>query len=249
MAAAREFTREAWAAAHPVLVAALSWAISERPLSFTASWPISAKSISEIGGRLIEDWLISSLPDALTAASNACSPHCSNFRAIAVAGRAIGDTAIQFSYAARDYTVHIDVKAANLSARDETHRFYLANSIAKKRPGESHPNLISLPRAELWYRDPQNALADLAILYCGYRAIVVDGTVTFDLSRSLNQSSLFLLRDISPSNVTVGALGRGQLQLTRTSSIRFAERTKAEFCAFLQSINKTNVVKKSRTYA
>lgn len=249
MEPSQDFSRDLWDQVRPAIFDAIEWALRARPLVFSANWTLSSKAVSEIGGRLIEDWLIANLGDGLTAVRDLGSLQCDAVRVVPVAGRSIGDIAVCIELHRQSYTLFIDVKAANTTARDETLRFYQANGILKKRPGEAHPNLISIPRAEQWYANPGNVRSDLAIFHCFYRPVFENNSVTFDFMDTLGKgSSLFLLRDISANNVTNGSLGRGQLQLTKVSKLQFTQRTREEFCVFLRELVAAKAEKRRRNY-
>lgn len=245
-----EFDRDVWKCIHSDALAAFHWALRHCPLSFVPSWNISSKAVSEIGGRLIEDWLIANLEHGLRTIEQFGGSQCNAIRVIQVAGRSIGDIALEFSIRGCSYTLLVDVKANNTIARDETFRFYQAHGISKPRPGESHPNLISIPRAEQWFNNPSNITSDIAIFYCHYRPVHEGEQVRFDFTKTLSRDSdsLFLLRDISATNLTTGTLGKGQLQLTRLSEVGLKQRTRREFLQFLSDVVAAKSSKKQIVY-
>ncbi len=246
-----ELDRNVWKCIHSDALEAIRWTLCNCPLSFNLSWRVTSKAVSEIGGRLIEDWLIANVESGLRAIEQDGRQQCDSIRVIQVAGRAIGDIELKFSLQGYSYTLLVRVMANNAIARDETFRFYKTHGIPKGRPGESHPNLIAINRAVQFFSSATNISSDIAIFYCRYSPLQ-DGTqVRFDFSETLGRNSelLFLLRDISESNLTpVGNLGKGQLQLKRLSEIGLKQRTRNEFLFALSELISAKTSKKQRLY-
>jgi hypothetical protein len=110
-----EFDRDVWKLIHFDALEAFRWVLRYCPLNFIPSWTISSKAVSEIGGRFIEDWLIANLEHGLRATEQFGGSHCNAIRVIQVAGRSIGDIALEFSIQGCSYTLFVDVKANNTS--------------------------------------------------------------------------------------------------------------------------------------
>jgi hypothetical protein len=242
-----EFDRNVWKCIQSDALAAFHWVLRHSPLSFNPSWNISSKAVSEIGGRLIEDWLSANFEQSLRTIEQLGGSQCNAMRNIPVAGRSIGDIELKFVIERCSYTLYIRIMSNNTIARDETYRFYQKHGIKKPRPGKSHPNLIAFERAVDFFNTASNISSDIAIFYCRYSPIQEGTQVRFDFTKTLrcDSDSLFLLRDISEKNLSpVGNLGKGQLQMKGLSEIGLKPRTRKEFLQVLSELVAAKASKK-----
>ena len=252
-----EFDRAIWAGAHADVSRALEHLTAGTSLIVTFNWPIFSKTISEIGGRLLEDWLLCHLQKAFEGAAAQSGLCHSKYQVSPVAAREIGDVQITFEAKDERYRLFLSIKTSNLKARDETLAFYKLHGIAKKKPGESHPNLIAIERALAWYSNEQHVDAEIALLHVKYTVLLSADMKTAryviqdDFMQPVSASRphpLMLVRDISEENLSTGALGKGQLQLHRLANLKTTERTKAEFVKFVREFQQAKQTKKVRLY-
>lgn len=206
--------------------AALNDAITRQPLILSSNHPVGHKTVSEVGGRFIEDYLTSILESVFK-----CDKR---YRFLSTTSRSLGD----FVVAEREPNSHrfyFDVKAQHLSIRERTYEFYKEKKIDAKKPGESHPNLISYEKAKGFFSDSSRAKEDIAFVMIHYDPEIEGGKVNFNL-KPLEQHSIFLLRDISDDNLSFGSLGKGQVQLKRVSNIKIQSRSKEKFVEFISKL-------------
>jgi hypothetical protein len=245
------FDRSVWAVAHADLSHALDQAVGI-PVVVEFGWPIFSKTISEIGGRLLEDWLLRRLQDAIDLRMSSGDLLGSRYRVSPVAAREIADIQVEFEIDGKAYHLFLSVKAANLNARDETFAFYKQYGILKKRPGQSHPNLISVEKALSWWSNDELADREIALLYLRYIVEFDEAgrSATFKIQNNFSSQeevSLLLIRDISAHNVSpIGSLGKGQIQLHRLTRLETTERTREEFVTFIENLRATAADKRPR---
>lgn len=208
------------------IITELNAALTGSPLILKCNHAIGHKTVSEIGGRIIEDFLTSSLETAFNKDSQYIYQSTSS--------RSLGDFAIE-EKKSNPHRFFFDVKAQHLSIREKTLEFYREKSIDAKKPGESHPNLISFEKAKDFFSDSSRAREDIAFVMIHYDPTILRGDVNFKL-RHLTDESIFLLRDIDEQNLSFGNLGRGQIQLKRINDILVQNRSKVEFIDFINQL-------------
>jgi len=129
----------------------------------------------------------------------------------------------------------VDVRCQHISIRNRTFEFYQKHGIKKKRPGESHPNLISAQKVREFYSDEELKNKDIVFMLIKYNPEIDGGTVNFNI-KPIVSSQIMLLRDISTNNLTFGRLGRGQIQLSRIDAIEETIRTKNKFLELVDEL-------------
>ena len=218
--------RQAFLEVQTCITTALNGAIARQPLNLSSNHPIGHKTVSEVGGRFIEDYLTSILESVFKSDKR--------YGFLSTTSRSLGD----FVVAEREPNSHrfyFDVKAQHLSIRERTYEFYKEKKIDAKKPGEGHPNLISYEKAKDFFSDSSRTREDIAFVMIHYDPEIVGGKVNFNL-KPLAQHSIFLLRDIGDDNLSFGNLGKGQVQLKRVSKIGVKRRGKKEFVDFISAL-------------
>ena len=201
-----------------LLIVNLNEFLKKQPLIISCSHALSHKTISEIGGRILEEYISKAIKEFLSNNSDYAVNHLSS--------RSLGDFSIQKNKGGT--TIYFDIKSQHLSIRDKTHEYYVDNNIKQKKPGESHPNLISFQKAKDFYGSADRRDDDIAMIFVKYDPEIAGSTINFKVM-GFNDSSIFLLRDISVSNLSYGNLGKGQIQLSRINNIKIEKRNKSEF--------------------
>ena len=214
--------RGVWEETKGGIIKAVNDVIDNQPLILNSSVELSHKTISEIGGRIIEEYITKFVKH---------SKFASFFEVQLLASRGVGD----FKVLSKDKEFFVDVKCQHVSIRDRTFEFYQKHGIEKNRPGESHPNLISAQKATEFYSDENLKNKDIAFLLIKYDPEIDNRTVHFNL-KTISSNQVMLLRDISGKNLTFGSLGRGQIQLSRINAIEETPRTKIEFLDFIEAL-------------
>ena len=205
---------------------ALNQAIKTTPLELSASFELGHKTVSEIGGRFIEEYVTQILKEHFAGNER--------FNFEYLSSRSLGDYKIE----SRDnsfYVLYVDIKAQHLTIREETEKYYKQNNIRQKKPGESHPNLISFEKAKEFFSDSARTAEDIAIFNIKYAPEIIGGKVNFKIQEAASDN-LFLLRTLSESNLSYGALGKGQIQLSRLNTLLFEDRSKTQFLDLVQKI-------------
>lgn len=215
--------RQAFTEIQDCITSELNKAIMRNPLNLSSNHPIGHKTVSEVGGRFIEDYLTSSLEGFFK--------NHGRYEFQATTSRSLGDFVVE-ERQSDAHRIYFDVKAQHLSIREKTYEFYKAKKIDAKKPGESHPNLISFEKAKDFFTDIRRSREDIAFVMIHYDPQIIDGDVYFNL-KPLDKHSIFLLRDIGEENLSFGNLGKGQVQLKRISNIRVKKRSKQEFVDFI----------------
>jgi hypothetical protein len=224
--AAETGLREAFRETKFHLIHTLNEGFSQKQLKISSSFTISHKTISEIGGRLIEEYVSAILESALRNGES--------FKLVPTASRSLGDFVIEYT-SKESYRFYFDVKAQHLSIRERTAEHYKKMKIQAKKPGESHPNLIAYHKAKEFFGDSSRLREDIAFLFIHYNPELVGNVVSFNL-RNLSDSSIFLLRDISADNLSYGNLGKGQLQLKRINDLQLENRTRLDFISLIEKL-------------
>ena len=218
--------RQAFTEIQECITSELNKAIMRNPLNIASSHPIGHKTVSEVGGRFIEDYL--------TASLEAIFMRNERYEFLSTTSRSLGDFVV-VEKQANPHRIYFDVKAQHLSIRERTYELYKEKKIDAKKPGESHPNLISYEKAREFFSDSSRSREDIAFVMIHYDPEIVGGKVNFNL-KPLAQHSIFLLRDISDENLSFGNLGKGQVQLKRVSRIKNTRRSKEEFVNFISTL-------------
>jgi hypothetical protein len=208
------------------LINKLNQGFTQKELTLSASYALSHKTISEIGGRLIEEYVSAILESSLRKGES--------FNLVPTASRSLGDFVIQYN-SRETYRFYFDVKAQHLSIRERTAQHYKKMNIQAKKPGQSHPNLIAYHKAKEFFGDSNRLREDIAFLFIHYNPELVGNTVSFNL-RDLSDSSICLLRDISVNNLSYGNLGKGQLQLKRVNDLQLENRTRLDFVSLIDKL-------------
>jgi hypothetical protein len=208
------------------LISKLNYGFSQEELRLSVSYALSHKTISEIGGRIIEEYVSNLLESSLYQKKS--------FKLVPTASRSLGDFVVEFK-SKESYRFYFDVKAQHLSIREKTDEHYKNMKIQAKKPGESHPNLIAYHKAKDFFSDASRSKEDIAFLMIHYDPSVIGNEVSFNL-RALSDSSIFLLRDISESNLSFGNLGKGQLQLKRINELHIENRTRNNFITLIEKL-------------
>ena len=126
--------RQAFVEVQTSITTALNAAITRKPLNLSSNHPIGHKTVSEVGGRFIEEYLTSILESVFNGDKY--------YRFLSTTSRSLGDFVVE-ERKPNSYRFYFDVKAQHLSIRERTYEFYKEKNIEAKKPGESHPNLIS----------------------------------------------------------------------------------------------------------
>lgn len=213
-------------------ISELNATLTGSPLILKCNHPIGHKTVSEIGGRIIEDFLTSSLEKTFSKDSR--------FIYQSTSSRSLGDFVVE-EKSSDPHRFYFDVKAQHLSIRDRTLEFYRDKKIKAKKPGESHPNLISFEKAKDFFSDSSRAREDIAFVMIHYDPVILKGEIDFKI-KPLSLDSIFLLRDIDDHNLSFGNLGKGQIQLKRVGDIRIQTTSKLEFVEAI-----TNLASKPRS--
>ena len=203
----------------------------------TSSHPLSHKTISEIGGGILEEYISKAIKESFSKNSDYFVNYLSS--------RSLGDFFVQSKKSAT--TIYFDIKSQHLSIREKTYEYYINNNIQQKKPGESHPNLISYQKAKDFYSSIDRQDDDIGMIFVKYDPEISGSTINFKIM-DFSNSSIFLLRDISTNNLSYGNLGKGQIQLSRINNLRIDERNKSEFLKTLDFLkNKPRQTRRSPT--
>lgn len=202
----------------------LQAALKGSSLSVKLNWPISDKTIAEIGGRLLEDFILAKVPSFVRTGKN----RTENFTNCLVpeSQRAMED--ITFYWKSDDGDIElvllVDIKGHN-----------------EKKRG-SRPNLASIRKCSELYATP-NSNKELLVFFCRYNPVVNqhDGATVINyeiLDTSFNERSIFLLRHLSDRNLDPADIGSGgQILLARENEIQLVKRSREEFVQFLDSLS------------
>lgn len=193
------------------------------------NWPISGRTVSEIGGRLIEDFVLLHLPQELLKSKfdgeiRCCAPD---------SGRAIEDIAVHFTSTAGDICLLVDVKGHN-----------------ELQTG-SRPNLASIRKCIELYSDANKANTEIVVFYCRYQPSLAKGgrseAVSFNvLPTSFSKTGVFLLRELSDSNMDPANIGSGgQVLLAREDKIILSNRSRANFVSLMNTFQSRLAAAKS----
>ena len=129
-----------------ILRASLERCFDQRCPSIRATWPLSGRAVSEIGGRLVESFVLARLPHELSLAMFDGEIVCN----IPESGRAMEDIAVTFVGPAGQVRLLVDVKGHN-----------------EYRSG-SRPNLASIRKCLELYGNPVHVADELTIALIGH---------------------------------------------------------------------------------
>ena len=194
-------------------------------LSFTLPWNPEYKTVSEVSPRLIEGYLL----DQLMKRNDLTN----TFVFERVKSRDIGDVKVSYNFEGNMFEFNIDFKSSFINYRTRTLEYYKKHNLPGKKPGTTHPNLISIKKLFEFIRTPKNDNSDIIIFMIDYDIKIKEKDIIIDLKPALKFTKLFLLRDIHENNFNVGRLGKGQLQGTRLDDLKFRNRTKEQFLKLL----------------
>ncbi len=195
--------------------------LSQKELSMSFSWELEYKAIGEIGGRLLEDYFVSKLEEEND------KQNLITFEP--VHARAMGDVKCIFIYNQKEFVFYIDIKCNYLRMRDRTFEYYQKKGIKKKKPGQSHPNIMSVEKLKTFVEDSEHVNSDIAMLFIKYDIEKTNQSFEFKIDPQLEQKCFFLLRDIEEDYFDVGSLGKGQVQMSKLDRLEFTTRGKKEF--------------------
>ena len=210
--------------------------IKNKPLIINSSHPISHKTVSEIGGRILEDFISNAIKESLKGQEE--------YQLDNLSSRSLGDFCIK-NKNSNFGNFYFDVKSQHLSIRQKTYEYYKENGIDQKKPGESHPNLISYQKALEFYDDEGKSKDDIGLIFVKYDPEIQGKNINFNIL-PFDPTSIILLRDIDDGNLSYGNLGKGQIQLSRVNNIKMRERSKPEFIDYLKFLkNRPRQVRKT----
>ena len=194
-------------------------------LSLTLPWSPEYKTVSEIAPRLIEGYLLDQLMKK--------NIYKDKLKFSRVKSRDIGDVQAFYDFNGTTFEFHIDFKSSFINYRKRTLEYYQKHNLPGKKPGTTHPNLISIKKLFDFIQDPKNNNSDIILFMIDYDICINGNDIIIDLKPALNFTKLFFLRDIHEENFNIGKLGKGQLQGTRLDNLKFRKRTKEEFISIL----------------
>ena len=203
-----------------------SKSLKGRCLKVSFNWDISEKTVSEIGGRLIEDYVLCMIPEYIKV-NNKASKGIFTKCTIPKSQRAMEDIALQWKANNENekFNLLIDVKGHN-----------------ELKKG-SRPNLASIRKCKELYSDLERDTDELFIFFCRYKPIVEkkDGktNITYEiLDGSFTQKGIFPLRFLSEKNMNPANIGSGgQILFARENELELTVRTKKEFIELLNKMS------------
>ena len=206
--------------------------IMKNDLVVSFSWSIDSMQVSEIGGRLIEQYLCDQL---IANKSNSLFFELQR-------RQAMGDIKCTYEYKDKKYEFHIDIKGKFLDQSTFTNQYYKKHNIAIDKEAEargwvktyksySKPNIGSVEKFKNFYQDKEFEQSDFIVLNVKYGCIQDSSSLTFKINDLLDETSIFLFRDINEQVLYTANIGKGQLQIGDKKYIGtyITERTKSEF--------------------
>lgn len=206
--------------------------IMKNDLVVSFSWSIDSMQVSEIGGRLIEQYLCDQL-----IANNSNSLFFELQRR-----QAMGDIKCTYEYKDKKYEFYIDIKGKFLDQSTFTDQYYKKHNIAINKRAESRgwvntyksrskPNIGSVEKFKNFYDGTEYEQSDFIVLNVKYGCTQDSSTLTFKINEFLDDTSIFLFRDINEQVLYTANIGKGQLQIGDKKYIGtyIIERTKSEF--------------------
>ncbi|MFD0931837.1 hypothetical protein ACFQ0R_04410 [Psychroflexus salinarum] len=217
-------TKEILKQASDDLIKLFSRALKGKELKITFNWGVSEKTVSEIGGRLIEDFILASLPTELEIELEPFSGTFINCN-IPKSQRAMED--IGFTWLAPDGNTSIEL-LIDVKGHNET------------KTG-SRPNLASIRKCKEFYSRPENE--ELWIFYCRYTPTVEKESTDTNISYKIEDGSftdkgMFLLKSLSDRNMDPANIGSGgQILFARENNITLIDRDRKGMLDFLDSLS------------
>ena len=206
--------------------------IMKNDLVVSFSWSIDSMQVSEIGGRLIEQYLCDQL---IANKSNSLFFELQR-------RQAMGDIKCTYEYKDKKYEFYIDIKGKFLDQSTFTNQYYKKHNIAIDKEAEargwvktyksySKPNIGSVEKFKNFYQDKEFEQSDFIVLNVKYGCIQDGSSLTFKINELLDETSIFLFRDINEQVLYTANIGKGQLQIGDKKYIGtyITERTKSEF--------------------
>jgi len=205
------------------LMLLFSSALKQGDLKISFNWEVSDKTISEIGGRLIEDYILTSLPKKIGVTIRGMQGRFEKCH-IPESQRAMEDIAFTWVSPDGSETVDllIDVKGHN-----------------ELKKG-SRPNLASIRKCKDFYTS--NEKKELWIFYCRYTPVskVCESTTNISYKiedESFHEKGMFLLRRLSDRNMDPADIGSGgQILFAREHEIELIDRSRENMVEFLDSL-------------
>lgn len=203
-----------------ILRSSLQRCFAEQAPSIQATWKLSGRAVSEIGGRLIESFVLARLPHELSIVPFDGAIRCD----IPASGRAMEDIAVIFESGQRRVRLLVDVKG---------HNEYRAGS---------RPNLASIRKCVDLYESSDQASDELVVFFCRYKPSVHPDhyaeSVAYEvLPESFSERGVFLLRSLSEANMDPANIGSGgQLLLAREDRIELVDRPREKFVIYLKAL-------------
>jgi hypothetical protein len=205
------------------LIRLFSSALKGGELKISFNWGISEKMVSEIGGRLIEDYILTSLPNELNNEVEGLLgtfTHCTVPRS----QRAMED--IGFTWLSPDGKTAIEL-LIDVKGHNET------------KTG-SRPNLASIRKCREFYDSSDKK--ELWIFYCRYTPEIDGSSSNTNISYKIEDESfegkgLFLLRRLSDKNMDPADIGSGgQILFAREHEIELIDRDRGTMVKFLDNL-------------
>ncbi|NQT71258.1 MAG: hypothetical protein HQ553_00640 [Chloroflexi bacterium] len=205
------------------LIKLFSSALKGSELKISFNWEVSEKTVSEIGGRPIEDYILTSLPNELNNEVEGLSGTFTNCT-VPKSQRAMED--IGFTWLSPDGKKSIEL-LIDVKGHNET------------KTG-SRPNLASIRKCREFYTASDKK--ELWIFYCRYTPKVDGSSINTNISYKLEDGSfeekgLFLLRRLSDNNMDPADIGSGgQILFAREHEIELIDRDRGNMVKFLDSL-------------
>ena len=187
----------------------------------TLDWPISDRAVSEIGGRLIEDFVLHRIRDATARLQDRKSQTL--LVVVPTTGRTIEDFRLVCEHETNNLNLLVDIKGHNQLRRG------------------SRPNVASIRKCIELYADPNRESEEIVLFFCRYEFRAQhgkDGThLTYDvLTRSFDEQHIVPIRWLSRANLDPANIGSGgQILLAREDNLAVEQRSRAEFVELLRS--------------
>lgn len=201
-----------------------SLALKDKELKISFNWNVSEKTVSEIGGRLIEDFILTSLPEAINHKTKDFS---GSFIKCSIPDSARSMEDLSFNWVAPNGETNIAL-LVDVKGHNET-------------KSGSRPNLASIRKCKEFYKKNENK--ELWIFYCRYTPIVkkelTDSYITYKIEEaSFEEKGIFLLRSLSDNNMDPANIGSGgQILFARENNITLVDRSRDEMLEFLDLLS------------
>ena len=202
----------------------LQKSLEGKTLTVELNWNISEKTIAEIGGRLLEDYILTVVPEVLKKNKSYFNKIKSCI--IPKSQRSMEDIEFLWKDAESEisFTLLVDIKGHN-----------------EKKKG-SRPNLASIRKCRELYSGNEND-KELLIFFCRYNPEVINKNdktiISYNiLDSSFDDKSIFLIRHLSDRNLDPADIGSGgQILLARENEITLVKRSRKEFVKLLDNFS------------